>query len=380
MNPADFQDPSAGRVVHTPGGYAAFVPAPLPPEVSYDAGLVLALSRADSALSELSGLGRQLPNPHLLIASYVRREAVLSSRIEGTRASLSDLLLDEAETDRSEDADVREVRNYVAALEYGLERLRDLPLSLRFVRELHERLMQGVRGDQATPGEFRRSQNWIGPAGSTPATAPYVPPPPDEMMACLANWELFLHERERLPDLIQCAVLHEQFEAIHPFLDGNGRVGRLLITLFLVERNRLSQPLLYLSDYIESRRQDYYEALQRVRTRGDWPGWLRFFLIGVEETARAAVRQSSRLMDLRESYRQRLNRRPNALRLLDELFANPYITAARAARALKVSDPTARQAIGVLQEAGLVSEVTGRRWGRVYLARPILEAIEGGGL
>ena len=376
MNPADFHAPTAGRVVQAPGGYAAFVPAPLPPELAYDGALVLALSRADAALSELSGLGRQLPNPHLLIAPYMRREAVLSSRIEGTRTSLSDLLLEEAETDRSGDADVQEVRNYVDALEYGLERLRELPLSLRLVRELHERLMRGVRGDKATPGEFRRSQNWIGPANSAPATAPYVPPPPPEMMDSLGNWEEFLHTRDRFPDLIQCALMHEQFEAIHPFLDGNGRVGRLLITLFLVERGRLPQPLLYLSDYIESHRQEYYDSLQRVRTDGDWPGWLRFFLVGVEETARAAVRQASELMDLRERYRQRLGRKPNALKLLDELFVNPYVTAARAVRVLGVSGPTARHAIGLLQEEGVLGEMTGRSWGRVYLARPILEAIE----
>lgn len=361
-----------------PAGYAAFVPAPVPPELVYGSELVLALSRADSALSELSGLGRQLPNPHLLIAPYLRREAVLSSRIEGTRASLSDLLLDEVELDRPEDADVREVRNYVATLEYGLVRLADLPLSLRLVRELHERLMAGVRGDHATPGEFRRSQNWIGPTGSTPATAPYVPPPPDLMLESLSNWEQFLHDRDVLPDLIQCAIMHEQFEAIHPFLDGNGRVGRLLITLFLVERRRLSQPLLYLSEYFEARRQDYYETLQRVRTEGDWAGWIQFFLVGVLETAQAAVRQASRLMDLRETYRLRLRRKPNALRLLDELFVNPYLTAARAVRILEVSDPTARQALEFLQSEGLLSEVTGRHWRRVYLARPILEAIEAG--
>jgi Fic family protein len=378
LNPTEFHAPSAGQVIQALGGYTAFVPAPLPPDLVYDRRLVFVLSRADAALSELSGLGRQLPNPHLLIAPYVRREAVLSSRIEGTRASLSDLLLDEAQVDRSEDADVREVRNYVDALEHGLERLRNLPLSLRLVRELHERLMQGVRGDRATPGEFRRSQNWIGPAGSTPATAPYVPPPPDRLMESLSNWEQFLHDREGFPDLIQCAILHEQFEAIHPFLDGNGRVGRLLITLFLVERGRLSQPLLYLSDYIEARRQEYYDSLQRVRTEGDWSGWLRFFLVGVEETARAAVRQAGLLMDLREVHRRRLSRKPNALRLLDELFVNPYLTAARAMRALGVSDPTARQAIAQLQAEGLLSEITGRHWGRVYLARPILEAIEGG--
>src|SRR5262245_15697348 len=376
MNPSDFHVPNAGRVIMVPAGYAAFVPAPLPPDLTYAPRLVRALSQADAALSELSGLGRHLPNPHLLIAPYVRREAVLSSRIEGTRASLSDLLLDEAERERSEDADVREVRNYVTALEYGLERLRDLPLSLRLVRELHERLMRGVHGDRATPGEFRRSQNWIGPAGSTPVSAPYVPPPPDLMMEGLSNWERFLHDRDGFPDLIHCAIMHEQFEAIHPFLDGNGRVGRLLITLFLVERGRLSQPLLYLSDYIEAHRQEYYDTLQRVRTEGDWLGWLQFFLVGVKETARAAAQQAGQLMDLRETYRSRLSRRPNALRLLDALFMNPYLTAARAVQILGVSDPTARQALAVLQEDGLLSEVTGRLWRRVYLARPILEAIE----
>ena len=376
MNPEDFRAPSAGRVIRAPAGYFAFIPAPLPPELEYDSDLVLTLSRADAALSELSGLGGQLPNPHLLISPYMRREAVLSSRIEGTKASLSDLLLEEVETDRPIDADVREVLNYVAALEYGLERLAELPLSLRLVREVHERLMVGVRGDRATPGELRRTQNWIGPAGSTPATAPYVPPPPDSMEECLDNWERFLHQRGILPDLIQCAVMHEQFEAIHPFLDGNGRVGRLLITLFLVERERLSQPLLYLSAYFEARRQAYYDSLQRVRTDGDWSGWLRFFLTGVAETARSAAGQARRLMDLRETYRRQLRQKPNALRLLDELFVNPYITSPRAAHLLSVSAPTARQAIGVLQREALLEEIPGRSWRRLYLARPILEAIE----
>src|SRR2546426_4191463 len=291
MDPTAFKAPEAGRVIRTPKGYAAFVPAPLPPTLDYGADLVRALSRADAALSELSGLGQHLPNPHLLIAPYVRREAVLSSRIEGTKASLSDLLLDEMENAASvpREDDVREVRNYVVALEYGIKRLRDLPLSLRLVRELHARLMKGVRGERATPGEFRRSQNWIGPSGSTPATAPYVPPPPEHMKEALADCERFLHEREKLPDLIQCALMHEQFEAIHPFLDGNGRVGRLLITLFLIERGRLSQPLLYLSAYIEAHRGEYYSGLQAVHTDGDWKGWIRFFLTGVELIAQDAV-------------------------------------------------------------------------------------------
>ncbi len=382
MNPADFQCPQAGRVVQTPEGYAAFVPAPLPPELNFDAELTLALSRADAALSELSGIGRHLPNPHLLIAPYVRREAVLSSRIEGTRASLSDVLLDELQDDtpHKEEADVREVRNYVAALQYGLERLQSLPLSLRLVKELHAKLMQGVRGERATPGEFRRSQNWIGPAGSTPTNASYVPPPLAEMNAALDAWEKFIHQREQLPDLIQCALIHEQFEAIHPFLDGNGRVGRLLVTLFLSERKRLSQPLLYLSAYIEAHRRDYYDLLQRVQTRGEWKAWLMYFLAGVQATARDAVLRTSQLMDLRETHRQRLRDKAKALILLDELFENPFITVAKAAALLNVSNPTARQAVNLLQNDGMLTEVSGRKWGQLYLARPILQIIEHSGI
>jgi Fic family protein len=378
MNPEDFRAPEAGRVVRTPGGFFAFVPAPLPPRIVYDEGLARLLSRADAALGELSAMGRQLPNPHLLISSYVRREAVLSSRIEGTKASLADILLDETGVQQAprENSDVPEVRNYVEALEYGIRRLSRLPLSLRLVREIHKRLMHGVRGGRATPGDFRRSQNWIGPAGSTPSTTPYVPPPIDELDGCLGRWEKFLHVRDKMPDLIQCALIHEQFEAIHPFLDGNGRVGRLLVTLFLIERGRLAQPLLYLSEYIEANKQGYYEALQRVRTRGDWSGWLRYFLVGVNETARSAVRKAARLMDLRESLRRRLSARRNAVRLIDELFVNPYVTVRRAAELLGVTYPTAKVAVDALLRARVLFKVTPREWGRVYLARPILTAIE----
>lgn len=379
MNPQDFRAPEAGRIVQTTQGYAAFIPAALPPRLEYDGGLVRLLSQADSVLSELSGLGRHIPNPHLLIAPYIRREAVLSSRIEGTRASLSDLLLNEmGEAPREEnlDSDIREVRNYVAALEQGIKRVSSLPLSLRLVRELHARLMRGVRGERSMPGEFRRTQNWIGASDSTPQAAVYVPPPPDVMLDTLAEWEKFLHIREDLPDLVQCALIHEQFEAIHPFLDGNGRVGRLLITLFLIERGRLSQPLLYLSAYIEARRQEYYDLLQRCRTHGDWIGWIRFFLHGVTETATEAVHQASRLMDLREKWRKELRDKARAFALLDELFINPYMTVIRAQKTLKVSNPTARQAVTYLQKMGLLEEVSGRSWGRLYLARPIMRAIE----
>ena len=246
---------------------------------------------------------------------------------------------------RIEDHDVQEVRNYVADMEYGLERLHKLPLSLSLVREIHARLMKGARGDHATPGEFCRSQNWIGPSGSSFETAPYVPPPPEYLEDLLGEWERFLHERNVFPDLLQCAIMHEQFEAIHPFLEGNGRLGRLLITLFLIERGRLSQPLLYLSAYIEAHRQDYYDLLQRVRTHGDWISWLRFFIAGVTEIALEAVGQAGRLMDLREKFRARLRDKAKALALLDELFLNPYMSVSRAEQVLKVSNPTARQAV-----------------------------------
>ncbi len=378
MNPDDFRSPDAGKVIRLSSGYHAFIPAPLPPDIPYDQSLVLILSRADTALSELSGLGRLLPNPHLLVNPYIRREAVLSSRIEGTKADLSDLWLEDVDVgvpDRDA-ADIQEVRNYISALEYGIERINELPLSKRLTREIHARLMQGVRGEQSTPGEFRRTQNWIGHPGSTLANAQYVPPPPEEMMAALDNWESFLHSRESFPDLIQCALMHEQFEAIHPFLDGNGRVGRLLITLFLIERGRLSQPLFYPSQYFEARRQEYYTALQRVRTAGDWVGWVRFFLEGVTSTARQALRQAGELISLRENYHLQLRHKPKAIALLDELFINPYITVARAAELLEVSHPTARQTIEFLQQNGLLEEITGRSWGRVYLAHPILSVLE----
>ena len=338
----------------------------------------MALSQADAALSELSGSGRHLPNPHLLISPYIRREAVLSSRIEGTKAELSDLWLGDVESREKpeETADIKEVRNYVAALEYGIQRLADLPLSLRLVREIHAHLMEGVRGEQATPGEFRRSQNWIGPAGSTLADAAYVPPPPDELMPALGKWEEFLQERDRLPDLIQCALMHEQFEAIHPFLDGNGRVGRLMILLFLMQRGRLSQPLLYLSSYIEAHRQDYYDLLQRVRTNGDWNSWIVFFLTGVKETAQQALRQTSILVDLRENYYKQLLGFPKAANLIDPLFVNPYITVSRAEKELKTSNPTARKAIEIMEKTAILQEITGRNWGKIYLARAIADAIQ----
>ena len=378
MRAEDFHAPAAGRLVATMGGALAFVPAPLPPALDYDAELVLALSRADGALSELSGLGRQIPDPHLLIAPYLRQEAVLSSRIEGTVTTLSELLIDQAggaTTERGRD-DLREVRNYVTAMEHGLARLAELPLSLRLVREVHEELMRGVRGGTSAPGEFRRLQNWIGPPESTLATATYVPPPVPDMTEALGLWERFLNERDTMPVLVQCALMHEHFEAIHPFLDGNGRVGRLLITLFLVERERLSQPLLYLSAFIDAHRNDYYDALLRVRTEGDWRGWLLFFLAGVAETSKRAARQAETLMDLRERYHELLRRAPRAVALVDELFRSPYVTTAGAAQALGVSTPTAKRAMDKLLDAKILEDVGERAWRRVFVAPEIMSALE----
>lgn len=378
MKPSDFSTDLAGRVVKSATGYWAFVPRPLPPAIGYSAELVRLLSEADAALSELSGLGRYLPNPNLLIAPYTRREAVASSRIEGTQADFADLMRDEVEPRLTpKGSDVLEVRNYVAALELGVRRLEKLPLSCRLVRELHAVLTKDVRGQEKTPGHFRRSQNWIGPPGSTLSTAVYVPPPADpEMKDCLSAWERFLHERDQLPELVQCALMHEHFEAIHPFLDGNGRIGRLLVTLFLIERRRLSRPLLYVSSYIEAHRDEYYARLQNIRTHAAWPEWLRFFLLAVRDSARNALDQSQTIVDLRVRLHTKLARQHKAQALLDALFVNPYTTVARATVDLGVTAPTALKTIRALEKALVLEEATGREWGRLWVARPILKALQ----
>lgn len=380
MRREDFVEPLHGELVTSPQGALAFVPDVLPPALEWDVTLVQALSRADARLSELSGIGRQLPNPHLLIAPYMRQEAVLSSRIEGTQASLSDLFEEELHpadgVSPPRVPDTVEVRNYVLALEHGIRRLPGFPLSLRLVCELHERLMRGVRGGDRNPGEFRRHQNYIGVQGSRIETASFVPPPPDRLMACLDAWEKFLNERDALPDLVQCALLHAQFETMHPFADGNGRVGRLLITLFLIERGRLSEPLLYLSAFIEANKSDYYERLQRTRTRGDWRGWLLYFLAGVEITARLAAQQVTALLALRERYRAEFPGNGGMQMLLDALFQNPLTDAKRAAQVMHKSDPTARAAIAKLEALGWLRELTGRNWGKLYVATELMALLE----
>lgn len=367
-----------GRLVRTPEGFQAFVPEPLPPELTWTPELVRSLSDADRALGRLAGEGSRLPNPHLLIRPFVRREAVLSSRIEGTQATLGELLAVEAgaSVERSPD-DLREVANYVVALEYGTERLKTLPLSLRLLRELHARLMEGVRGDQATPGEFRRFQNWIGPPGSRPENATYVPPPPAEMMEALASLESFLHDTS-VPPLAQAAIIHYQFEAIHPFLDGNGRVGRLLITLFLLERALLPAPLLYLSAFFEATRREYYDRLLGVSQRGEWNAWIEYFLNGVARQAEDALSRASRINGLLDQWRSEIAGLPSrsALDLVSLLGENPYWTVSGVARRLGIAYTTAQRAVQRLEAAGSLVPLTDARRNRIFCARAILEILE----
>lgn len=367
-----------GRRILCPGGYRAYVPLPLPPDIAWDAGLAAALSTADRAVGRLAGEGRRLPNPHLMIRPFVRREAVLSSRIEGTQATLGELLAAEAgaSVERSPE-DLREVANYVVALEHGVKRLGKLPLSLRLVRELHEKLMRGVRGDMATPGEFRRSQNWIGRPGSTLATATFVPPPPDHVLACLGAWEKFLHD-ETLPPLVHAALAHSQFEAIHPFLDGNGRVGRLLITLLLVARGILPAPLLYLSAFFDATRPEYYARLLGVTERGEREEWLMYFLTGVAEQAEDAIARIRRIEDLLLRWRKRLAMAPSRLpeRAVDLFAENPFWSVKKLAKRLGVAFSTAQRAIDRLEAERIVTLMAKAKRNRVYCARAILKVLE----
>lgn len=361
-----------------PEGYVAFIPDALPPAIAWTLPLVRTLSDADHLIGRLAGEGGQLPNPHLLMRPFVAREAVLSSRIEGTQATLGELLAAQAgaAVERSPE-DLREVGNYVAALEHGIKRLDTLPLSLRLVKEVHAKLMKGVRGDHATPGEFRRSQNWIGPAGCTLANATYVPPPPSELMACFGEWEKFLHERT-LPSLVQIALAHYQFEAIHPFLDGNGRVGRLVITLFLVERRILPTPLLCLSAFFEATRDDYYRRLRGVSERGEWLEWLEYFLNGVARQSEDAISRAERINDHLATWRSQVAGASSRIpaMLLDMIAANPFVTIKRAAEQMNVAFTTAQRSVEKLERLGILSRVGDARRDRVYCAKKLLSILE----
>ena len=385
MDPNDFSSSSPGHVLRTPKGYWAFIPNPLPPTIEWSTSLISALGEAERNLGRLASLADTMPSPHILVRPFIRREAVLSSRIEGTRASLVDLYhYESAQNSFFEDtSDVREVHNYVRALDYGLERSKTLPVSLRLIREMQGILMEGVRGDHLTPGEFRRSQNWIGGAkdqrlGSNIENATIVPPPVDEMHQALDALEKFIHAPSDIPQSARIGLIHYQFEAIHPFLDGNGRIGRLLVILLLIEWGLISQPLLYLSAFFEAHRLDYYDRLLAISRRGEWENWLIFFLKGVSSQSLEAITRIERLGQLRSAYRERLRTERSAVRLLqtlDILFERPILNIRQLEAALEVPYRTAERYVERLEEIGILREVTGQARNRLYRADEIINRI-----
>jgi Fic family protein len=367
----------------------AYVPPPLPPvpPLTLSVELLRRLSEADRAIGRLDGVAMLLPDKAIFLYMYVRKEAVLSSQIEGTQSTLDELLRYENQALAGKPLDdITEVSNYVDAMMYGLARLRDesaqgLPLCLRLLREMHARLLRSGRGEGKNPGEFRRSQNWLG--GTRPGNAHYVPPPVDEMDKCLNDFERFMQDDSHaLPPLMKAGLLHVQFETIHPFLDGNGRLGRLLIALFLVEKRVLREPLLYLSLYLKTHREDYYRLLQDVRLRGDWETWLEFFLQGVAETANNAYDSAMRIVALFRIDRERIaacGEQTNSMLRIHELIqTHPFINAAQARAKTGLSAPTVNKALDALERLGIVREITGKQRGRVFAYEAFLNILDEG--
>jgi Fic family protein len=363
-------------------GYRAFIPKPLPPDpaLELDADLLSLLEDAGTELGRLDGVAKVIPDPDFFVSMYVRREAVLSSQIEGTQSTLEDLLQRElAEGESDQRSDVLDIVNYVDAMNHGLKRLETLPLSLRLIREIHKKLLKDGRGSGATPGEFRRTQNWIGPAGASLKQATFVPPPVPEMKQALHDLELFLHEDGRYSTLIEVGLAHAQFETIHPFLDGNGRVGRLLNTFLLVHRGVLRQPLLYLSYYFKLHRTEYYDRLMAVRLNGDWEGWIRFFLRGIVQTAQEATATAEQIFELRESHRGLViehNLGQNGLMLLSNLFRRPLLNINLVSALLGSTFPTASRLVSAFEELGILREITGQKRSRVYRYEPYLDLFD----
>ena len=371
----------AGRYIMQPSGYRAFIPAPLPPDppVQIAGELQLLLSQADRALGRLDGSIQTLPHPDLFVYMYVRKEAVLSSQIEGTQSSLQDVLAAEAKIlapDRPKDVD--EVVNYVRAMNHGLKRLAELPVSVRLIREIHTELLQGVRGSHLTPGELRTSQNWIGPGGCTLNEASFVPPPPHEVPQKLAELEKFLHTNTGLPLLIEIGLAHAQFETIHPFLDGNGRIGRLLITFLLCERQVLLKPVLYLSYFFKRYRQQYYEQLQSVRDAGTWEQWLTFFLKGVVEVSGQATDTARRILDLREAHRRAITEKlgraaGNGHRVLEHLYEHPIISVNEVQGLIATTYPAANDLVARMVDIDILREVTGQARNRKFIYQTYIQ-------
>lgn len=368
------------------GSYRAFVPTPLPPDppLAIDVELLDLLGKAERWLGNLNGAASKLPNVDLFVLMYVRQEAVLSAQIEGTQSTLEDALQFEVEGDihRGIPADVREITNYIAAMNYGLEGLEDTPLSLRLIRQIHKQLLVGTRGGGHSLGEFRTGQNHIGPAGGNLATANFVPPPVPYMHQALGDFEKFLHDRS-LPDLIHCGLSHAQFETIHPFWDGNGRLGRLLITFLLAQRGVMKHPLLYLSHYIKAHKAQYYDRLMAIRNDGDWEGWLKFFLRGVVEVSQAATGTTDAILDLRERHRHLVSEEMGgsayALPLLDFLFEYPYVSVRLVEKRLGCNNVTAANLIRRFETLDLLNEITGGRRNRLYRYGDYLDLFESQG-
>ena len=374
----DIQHSPAGQIIKSPKGYNAFMPNSLPPKLEWDNAVVNSLSRADFLLGKLAREGSKLPNPHLLMRPFITREAVLSSKIEGTQATLGEILAANAGAYVKQNPDdLQEVQNYIQALDYGLNRLDEFPLSLRLVKEIHEHLMQGVRGSHATPGEFRRSQNWIGSPGCTLNTAKFVPPPPDRLMDCLGEFENFLHDRS-LPPLIHIALCHYQFEAIHPFLDGNGRVGRLLIMLLLVEQKMLPSPLLYLSAFFEATREEYYKQLYNVSAKGTWHEWLIYFLNGVAVQSEDVLSRAERINELLNKWKIDIASSGSqvSVNMVQHLAVNPYFTIKKIAEDLGLAYSTVQRGVQKLEAAGIIKQTNDNKRDKVYCATEILNILE----
>jgi Fic family protein len=379
MNPGDFTAPT-GRLVLIPEKVYAFIPDPLPPQLSFGLEDVRLVSDADRALGELKGLSEMLPNPQLFVGPFSAREAVSSSRIEGTISTEKELLLFEAlPKEKPAAPDVREVRNYISALDYGLTRIKKIPLSLRLIREIHKVLLHGVRGQEKRPGEFRNKQNYIGNPGQSIEDARYVPSPVTEMPRLLDHFEKYLHAESSLPFLVRLSLIHYQFEAIHPFEDGNGRLGRLLVPFLLSDAGYLPYPLLYLSSYFERNRADYGDLMLRVSQKGEWMAWIRFFLTGVSEQSRDAIRRAQRLLSLWKEYRERVQTtRASALlpRLVDRLFSHPFLTIPIAKNFLGISYRAAQLNVEKLVAAKILQELPERTYNRLFLAPEIMRVIE----
>ena len=391
MDLSVYGDRSPGRLLKQKSGeaaYYAFVPGPLPPNLQFDLPLVNLLAEATSALGELGGLARTLANPYLFVRPFIRREAVASSRIEGTEADINDLFVYEAGQRvmpaadvAAPKSDVREVYNYVEALDYGIRRLAEFPLSLRLMREIHERLLDGVRGKYATPGEFRTTQNWIGDPGCLLNDASYVPPPVSEMLAALSDLERYLHrDDDPYPPIVRLALIHYQLEAIHPFIDGNGRLGRLILALLLVHWGLIPQPLLYLSAFFEKRRHEYYDLLMDVSTSGAWVRWVEFFLRGVRDQSKDAINRVKMLQDLQAEWRGRVTNQKrasaNLVVLVDSLFESPIVSIPQARELLGVTYQGAQLNVVKLVDHGILRQLDDRSYGKLYVADEVVSLLQ----